>query len=61
MKYILTLLLPDIEGGYDNTVLHGNLLALAFVLMLGGYAAIYVNKERAGKLHNQTLHSWIGG
>ena len=35
-------------------------MGLSFLLMLGGYAAIYVNKERAGKLHNLTLHSWIG-
>ncbi|CAN0469244.1 unnamed protein product, partial [Scytosiphon promiscuus] len=40
--------------------LHSALSNLAVVSMLGGMYAIYSNKEKMGKSHWTSWHSWIG-
>lgn len=44
--------------GYTNTKLHGIIAWLGMLLSGGGFYVIYQNKEKMGKDHFTTLHSW---
>ena len=48
------------KGGRANTVAHGYLMLLAFVLALGGWYVIYQQKNMLGKSHNTSWHSYQG-
>lgn len=47
-------------GGYTNTKNHGILANLGVMLCLGGFYAIYSNKNMWGKAHFTTLHGKAG-
>ncbi len=47
-------------GGYNNTKLHGYLMATAIALALFGWYVIYSNKEMSKKQHVTTLHAKLG-
>ena len=47
-------------GGYQNTKLHGYLMAASFGLALFGWYVIYSNKSASGKMHNTSWHAWVG-
>lgn len=47
-------------GGYTNTKMHGVLASLGFVLSLGGFYAIYHNKNLYEKPHFTSTHGKIG-
>ncbi|KAL7468571.1 hypothetical protein ACHAXS_008803 [Conticribra weissflogii] len=46
--------------GYTNTKLHGIMAWLGMFLSGGGFYVIYQNKEKMGKEHFTTIHSWAG-
>jgi len=47
-------------GGKANTITHGNIMSGAAVVGLAGWYAIYLNKERMGKPHLTSYHSYTG-
>lgn len=47
-------------GGYTNTKLHAGLASLGLFSALGGFYAIYHNKDLHGKDHFTSYHSWYG-
>lgn len=47
-------------GGYDNTKMHGNLMAAATALGAFAWYVIYSNKEAYGKVHLKSLHGKAG-
>ena len=48
------------QGGYANTVMHGNLSFVSVALMATGYWVIYSNKEAMNKPHITTSHAQNG-
>ena len=53
-------ILTKIKGGRVNTLTHGYLMCSAFVLSLGGWYVIHIQKNMLGKPHLTTWHAWAG-
>jgi hypothetical protein len=47
-------------GGYQNTKFHGILASFGFMIALGGFYAIYSNKNLYERPHFTTLHGKAG-
>ena len=47
-------------GGYQNTILHGMMASAGFFLVLGGFYAIYHNKNLYERPHFTSLHGKSG-
>ena len=47
-------------GGYTNTKLHGIMSSLGYILALGGFYAIYKNKNLWDRPHFTSLHGKMG-
>ena len=48
------------RGGYENTKIHGSLMAGALAVAFFGLYVIYTNKNLLKKPHFTSWHSWLG-